>query len=106
MAIVVAVGHSLLFFAAVQDSDRLDAADVERDHRLSQRENLRRIFCNRSVDFVVLGRNYIDVVSQEDDQVLQVEPKKFLFFFTFSRVIWKHQNFLVYASARNAAVRI
>src|ERR1700724_922283 len=37
-------------------------------------------------DFVVQGRNYINVISREDDQVLQVEPKKFLFFFTLSRV--------------------
>jgi len=52
----------------------------------------------RIVDFVVLGRNYIDVVSREDDQILQVEPKKFLFFFTFSRLICQHQNYLVYAA--------
>src|SRR5882762_11155377 len=52
----------------------------------------------RIVDFVVLGRNYIDVVSREDDQILQVETKKFLFFFTFSRVICQHQNYLVYAA--------
>jgi signal peptidase I len=51
----------------------------------------------RIADFVILGRNYIDVVSQEDDQILQVEPKKYLFFFTFSRVIGQRQNFLVYA---------
>ncbi len=48
-------------------------------------------------EFVVRGRNYIDVVSSEDDQVLQVEQKKFGFFFTFSRVVCQHQNFLVYA---------
>jgi signal peptidase I len=48
-------------------------------------------------EFVVRGRNYIDVVSGEDDQVLQVEQKKFGFFFTFSRVVCQHQNFLVYA---------
>jgi signal peptidase I len=48
-------------------------------------------------EFVVLGRNYIDVVSQEDDQVLQLQPKKILFFFTLSRVICQHQTFLVYA---------
>ncbi len=27
---------------------------------------------------------------------MQVEPRKFLFFFTFSRVICRHQSFLVY----------
>src|SRR5207249_3727246 len=38
-------------------------------------------------EFIVLGRNYIDVVSRQDDQVLQIEQKKLLFFFTFSRLI-------------------
>jgi signal peptidase I len=51
----------------------------------------------RAVEFFTLGRNYIDVVSQEDDRVLQVVPKKFGFFFTFSRIICTRQNFLVYA---------
>src|SRR6201982_1583037 len=49
-------------------------------------------------DFVVLGRNYINVVSREDDQILEIVPKKVLFFFTFSRLICSRQNFLVYAS--------
>src|SRR5438067_11739666 len=40
----------------------------------------------QALEFVVRGRNYINVVSREDDQILQVEPKKFLFFFTFSRL--------------------
>jgi len=48
-------------------------------------------------EFIMLGRNYIDVVSREDDQVLQIEQKKFLFFFTFSRLTCRHQKFLVYA---------
>jgi signal peptidase I len=48
-------------------------------------------------EFIVLGRNYIDVVSRQDDQVLQIEQKKFLFFFTFSRLICQHQKYLVYA---------
>src|SRR6516164_774756 len=49
-------------------------------------------------EFIVLGRNYINVVSREDDQVLEIVPKKILFFFTFSRLICQQQNFLVYAS--------
>src|SRR5207253_583461 len=49
-------------------------------------------------DFIVLGRNYINVVSREDDQVSEIVPKKILFFFTFSRLICQRQNFLVYAS--------
>src|SRR5213595_4364988 len=48
-------------------------------------------------DFIILGRNYIDVVSRQDDQVLQIAQKKFFFFFTFSRLICQQQNFLVYA---------
>jgi signal peptidase I len=49
-------------------------------------------------EYLVLGRNYIDVVSKEDDIIVQIVPKKFLFFFTFSRIICEHQTFLVYAS--------
>ena len=52
----------------------------------------------RVVEFFVLGRNYIDVVSQEDDRVQRIVPQKFGFFFTFSRIICTRQNFLVYAS--------
>jgi signal peptidase I len=48
------------------------------------------------VEFVMLGRNYINVVSQQDDQVIQVQQKKMFFFFTFSRVTCQHQTFLVY----------
>ncbi len=52
----------------------------------------------QAFEFVTLGRNYINVVSAEDDQVEQVVPKKFGFFFTFSRIICQRQNFLVYAA--------
>src|SRR6266496_3116028 len=38
-------------------------------------------------DFIVVGRNYINVVSRQDNQVLEVQPRRFLFFFTWSRVI-------------------
>ena len=51
----------------------------------------------RAVDFFVLGRNYIDVVSKEDDRIEQIVPKKFGFFFTFSRIICQRQSILVYA---------
>jgi signal peptidase I len=49
------------------------------------------------VEFVVLGRNYIDVVSREDDQIFEIVPKKVAFFFTFSRLVCERQSFLVYA---------
>jgi signal peptidase I len=52
----------------------------------------------QAVEFVVLGRNYINVVSKEDDRVEQVLPRKFGFFFTFSNVICRKQRFLVYAA--------
>jgi signal peptidase I len=48
-------------------------------------------------EFIVCGRNYINVVSRADDQILQVEQRKFLFFFTFSRLNCMRQKFLVYA---------
>src|SRR5438034_8911401 len=54
-------------------------------------------FLQQIVEFVVLGRNYIDVVSREDDRILQIQQKKVLFFFTFTRLICEHQNLLVYA---------
>ena len=44
-------------------------------------------------EFVLRGRNYINVVSQEDDEILSIQPHKFLFFFTFSRIQCQHQDF-------------
>lgn len=52
----------------------------------------------QAVEFVVLGRNYINVVSKEDDEIQQIVPKKFGFFFTFSRIICRKQEFLVYVA--------
>src|SRR5436189_2202325 len=49
-------------------------------------------------EFIVLGRNYVNVISREDDQVSEIVPKRILFFFSFSRLIGQRQNFLVYAS--------
>lgn len=63
----------------------------------SPMENPAPNFFRQVVDFVVVGRNYIDHVSRVDDQMLQVTPKKYLFFFTFSRLVLQHQTFLVYA---------
>jgi signal peptidase I len=47
-------------------------------------------------ELILRGRNYINVVSQQDDQVLQIEQRKFFFFFTWSRIICERQRFLVY----------
>ena len=49
------------------------------------------------MEFVLLGRNYIDVVSREDDQISEIVPKKVAFFFTFSRLVVSGKTFLVYA---------
>src|SRR5437879_2843754 len=55
-------------------------------------------FLQQVAEFIVLGRNYINVVSREDDQVLEIVPQKMFFFFTFSRLNCQRQNFLVYAA--------
>src|SRR5213082_2817024 len=55
-------------------------------------------FLQQVAEFVVLGRNYINVVSREEDQVLEIAPQKMFFFFTFSRLSCQRQNFLVYAA--------
>jgi signal peptidase I len=44
-------------------------------------------------EFILRGRNYVNVVSQQEDEVLQVQPRKILFFFTFSRIKCRHQEF-------------
>src|SRR6201984_1977167 len=49
-------------------------------------------------EFIVMGRNYIDVVSREDDQLLEIQPTKTFFFFTFSQLICQRQKYLVYAA--------
>src|SRR5437016_11018245 len=43
-------------------------------------------------EFIVRGRNYINVVSREDDQLLEVQPRKMFFFFTLSLLICQRQN--------------
>lgn len=48
-------------------------------------------------EFVILGRNYIDVVSKQDDRVDQIVLRKYAFFFSFTEIICERQKFLVYA---------
>src|SRR6266852_1583896 len=43
-------------------------------------------------EFVVLGRNYINVVPDGDDQIFEIVPKKIAFFFTFSRLVCQRQK--------------
>jgi signal peptidase I len=52
----------------------------------------------QAAEFVLLGRNYINVVSREDDQIFEIVPKKIAFFFTFSRLVCQRQSLLVYAA--------
>src|SRR5262245_22868952 len=54
-------------------------------------------FSRQIADFVVLGRNYIDVTSRDDDQILEIQPQRASFSSTFSRLICQRQRFLVYA---------
>ena len=48
-------------------------------------------------EFIIFGRNYINVVAREDETVRQVVEQKYLFFFTWSRVITDRGTHLVYA---------
>jgi signal peptidase I len=43
-------------------------------------------------EFILRGRNYINVVAKEDDEILQIQRQKFLFFFTWSKIIFQHQG--------------
>jgi signal peptidase I len=43
-------------------------------------------------EFIVLGRNYINVVSREDDQILDIQPKRIFFFFSFTRLFCERQK--------------
>ncbi|MGB8341754.1 MAG: signal peptidase I [Chthoniobacterales bacterium] len=54
-------------------------------------------FLTQIVDFVVLGRNYINVVSGDENVVERITSRKFLFFFTLSRIECDRQSFTVYA---------
>lgn len=58
-------------------------------------------------EYFILGRNYINVVSAEDDTIQQIVPEKLgislgsfrleVPFFSLSRIVCQRQNFLVYA---------
>ena len=90
-------GDSLLFPAAVQNSHRLNATDVKRNYRSSEHRAAAKFSATDRANSFVLGRNYINVVSREDDQIFEIVPKKIVFFFTFSRLVCERQRFLVYA---------
>src|SRR6202165_2876236 len=50
------------------------------------------------VEFLALGRNYIDVVSQEDDRVVEIKPKKVALFLTFTTLVCERARFFVLVS--------
>jgi signal peptidase I len=53
----------------------------------------------QAAEFFVLGRNYINVVSAQDDVIREIRAKKIAFFFTFSEIRCEKQAFrFVYAS--------
>ena len=43
-------------------------------------------------EFILRGRNYINVISKEDDEILQIQRQKFLFFFTWSKIVFQNQG--------------
>jgi signal peptidase I len=48
-------------------------------------------------EFFILGRNYINVVAPEDESIREIVEQKYLFFFTWSRIITDRGTHLVYA---------
>lgn len=55
-------------------------------------------FLTQVWDFVVRGRNYIDVRAKSDEQILAMRERKFLFFFTFTDLRGASgQGYTVYA---------
>src|SRR3954447_16479195 len=48
-------------------------------------------------EFLILGRNYINVVASEDETVREVVEQKYLFFFTWSRIVTDRGTHWVYA---------
>jgi signal peptidase I len=51
----------------------------------------------QAVEFFVLGRNYVNVVAAQDDMIVQINPKKYGFFFTFSEIVGQKGSYLAYA---------
>src|SRR5881398_2149233 len=48
-------------------------------------------------EFLILGRNYINVVAPEDESVREIVEDRYLFFFTWSRLVTDRGAHLVYA---------
>jgi signal peptidase I len=50
-------------------------------------------------DFVMLGRNYVNVVAKSDDVVMGLAERKMLFFFTTTDVECEHSSYTIWAPA-------
>lgn len=48
-------------------------------------------------EFVTLGRNYVDVVAKSDERVMELNERKFLFFFAFSDIRTTANAYSLYA---------
>jgi len=48
-------------------------------------------------EFFILGRNYINAVAPEDESIREIVEQKYLFFFTWSRIVTDRGTHLVYA---------
>src|SRR5205814_2451779 len=51
----------------------------------------------QTAEFFIFGRNYINVVAPEDESVREIVEQKYLFFFTWSRIITDRGTHRVYA---------
>jgi len=51
----------------------------------------------QAVDFVLRGRNYINVIAKSDDVILSMHERKVLFFFTFTDLTCEHDTYTVWA---------
>src|SRR5438046_5821057 len=48
-------------------------------------------------EFFILGRNYINMVAPEEESIREIVEQKYLFFFTWSRIVTDRGTHLVYA---------
>jgi len=53
----------------------------------------------RFLEFFILGRNYIEVISRQDDMVLGLQEKTYLNFFTFTEIVCERERYTVFAPA-------
>ena len=90
--------HSLLFYPALQNPDRLNAADTEWHHRPSVHDHCRAKFspAERSISSSAAATTSTSS-RRKENTVENVTAKKFLFFFTLSRIECDHESFTVYA---------